>query len=134
MEKQNLTEKIEKYFELRAALKRIEELVVPPFVNRPIACKANEWNSYLVKKNEYDQAVHTKSVELKEVETSFSKIKSQLREMLPVSNVWFVTDNDKYAIGHQSCDWPMSDGTLMIEKNPKIEELNEIVGRVSNSN
>ena len=126
MNQEVLIKKINEYQKATKRLKEIDDLIVPPFVKKPVSCKADEWIDYMVKKVAYQKAVHIKSVEREEVEKNIDVLKKQLIHMLPSSNVWFITDDEKFAIGHQSTDWPMDDGRLMIINNPKIDDLYEI--------
>ena len=118
--------------EMQKDLKKIRDLVVPEFIKKPIACKASEWNNYLSHKNEYDSAVYQKGEFLVNLKSEIKSNKLKIIEMLPSSNVWFITDDDMFAVGHRSNNWPSSDGDLLVVKNPIIEELKEIHHQVVN--
>ena len=132
MKQEELIEKVDQYLETKKKIKEIKEMVVPPFVEKPIAVYAKDWNEYQKKRGEYDRAVYAKGEGLKAEEEKKKSLWNDIKEMLPQSNIWFVTDNNKYAVAHQSNDWPMDEGKLHIMENPVITELKEIRHQIIN--
>lgn len=132
MKQEDLIKKVEAYLETGKELKTIEATVVPEFPVKPVACKASEWNDYIGKKDAYDKAAHFKGAHKKSVEKVRDDIKSDIIAMLPSSNVWFITDDEKYAVGHRTNDWPSSKGDLMIVMDPVKEDLKEIHHQIVN--
>lgn len=118
--------------DLQEKIKEINDIVVPPFPKKPIACKSEEWNTYISNKNEYDLCVKRKGGELDELKMKLEVRKKEMIALLPASNVWFISDDEKIAVGHRSNDWPSSIGDILIVENPVIEDLKEIHHQIVN--
>jgi len=121
-----ILELTETYLILKDKIIEIDEMVCPPFVNKPIAATLEEFEEYRNKKKAYDDVVELKGTKKKELEKNRDNAKLEIIKSLPASNTWFLMDDKKIAIGHRSDDWPSSHGDLLIVKNPVITELKEI--------
>lgn len=117
---------LEKRKELLAEKNRIDEQQFPEYVKRPIACKIKEWSSYIEKKNAYDIAVNSREEELKKVIKMIQEIEKPIIEMLPVPFVWFLTDDESWALAYRT----IGDKSFVIEfmaiESPNINELTKI--------
>lgn len=127
-----IIEMIESYLKLESNIKEIDNLICPPYVSKPIAATLEDFEKYQNQKNEYDNVVDLKGNQKKKLEKQLQELKFELIKSLPQSNVWFLLDNKKIAIGHRSDDWPSSLGDLLIVKEPIIEDLKEIHHQIVN--
>ena len=132
MEESKLIEKIIQRKEVISEIDRIAKIVVPQFVTKPIACKVDEWNHYVKSKKMYDEATDQKGSVLESEKKKLKEINQEIINMLPQSCIWFVSNDEKYAVAHRSDDWPSSIGNLLIIENPIVDELTEVHHQIVN--
>jgi len=122
----NLLKTIQELNDVKSEIKKIDDIICPPFEEKPISATLQEFDAYRSNKKKYDEVVELKSTKAKELKKAKEELELSIIKQLPASNTWFIIAGGKFAVGHRSDDWPSSNGSVLIVENPVKEELKEI--------
>lgn len=118
--------------ELKEDIKAISKMKLPRRPETKGIIKFGEYEQYKQEHEEYKKAKIEQEHIKPDKEARLATFEQELRNMIPLANTWFITDDEKYAIGYETNDWPTGQPTTYCIENPVIKDLKDLKHRIIN--
>lgn len=103
---------------------RVEMDLIPKVPENPVKKDAYTiagWNEYAAEVNELETQRTANNNKHNELTKTLNKVEKLIYKTIPVTLIWFITDDGKYAVGIETSNWGGNNSTICIKENPDIK-------------